>query len=298
MSEKNTWAPDVPVIHSYGSYEPKNNAPSGSDSATSSSSFSSSSNNSTGTGKGPSGISADDIIGKANTLIMSMSTSSPNEVKKLVLDINKLVEDASAHTDESDKRDVSNLRIKEYSQRMDVLAASLGMMAGIEGSAAQLSAANEQLYTTRFLVEELKNNPGRYYARKKSELYASLAGYIGQAGQALSNADLAKGQFLNGIANLFGVQASVLSAQAQGAQAAAQFVQAKAQTTQANAQSESVKNANDPLALLGNFVALMSQGGIPGNVAVDFFARNNPGAFSKEGWDLINAARNNMISGK
>lgn len=181
--------------------------------------------------------STDEMIASVNKILDVVDKNdSLTGINKLLAKIDDLVNTATAYTKEGAAKDAAYLSIERDSLLQQKIAAVLAMSAGVEGAAALYDSISKDYNTKSFLSRELKDNPERYYAGRKAELYAGLAQYASGVGNAIGQADVGKGQIMNALSNMLNTKANTLSAQASIIGANANVIQANAQKSSADTQ--------------------------------------------------------------
>ena len=196
---------------------PNNSKPSDSNEKSSSSSSMSSSG---GSGL-PSNLKAiEDYIKKT---VLSVDPNAPLEwFKSVHANVAKVAEEASRNTPETRARDVANLRAKERRLHSDKLVATLLTVAGVQGGAQLLAAANDAIHTTAYMASQIQHNPEQFYANKKAEVYQAAGQYLQGVAMGLgSRPDIAGmltglGQMYNGYGQQMTASASYYGANVQG----------------------------------------------------------------------------------
>lgn len=158
-----------------------------------------------------------------NELKKRILSFDPNEpwrtAKEMYATVFKTVEEVANNTPETRIRDAANLRAKERSLGKDKLIATLLTAAGVQGGAQLLAAANDSLYTTRYMASQIEHNPTQFYAMKKAEVYQAAGQYLqGLAMMQASRPDVSG--MITGLANVFNTKSQSIIAGAEASKAA------------------------------------------------------------------------------
>lgn len=163
---------------------------------------------STGGGGGwaPESAMSEELMNHMTTLLMSFGNSPM--IKGELDKIDTLIDKVTGYTEKTLKQDLENIRYKKMRLANDKLVSLYMMAAGVEGATQLYAKQSEDYSGLEGAYQQMQIDPERYYARKKVELYESLATYVGALGQTLGMEKQGLGQYLNGISNIFSVKAT------------------------------------------------------------------------------------------